>query len=182
MDANNHSRLSVATLKGLFGEWVNQRYIQKCILAWNKCKRQVSWELSQFRVWSQFQHLWVERTCSSTTTKQFSGDCLGVLQFNSILTLSTRETQQIQYSKGSVPPSYHPFQTSVISPCHLLSTWPTGYKLEDPLTSVLHFRGQSKAPVLLADYESEVPKTLIWAWLNFLAWLTEVRKTVYHQG
>lgn len=149
MDANNYSRFSVDTLKGLFGEKVNQRYVyiyKRGILAWNKCKPQVNWELSHSGVWSQLQHLWVERTRSNTTTKQFSGDWVSYNLTQSWHYLHERQ-QQIQYSVGSVPQGYHPFQMSVISPCHLLSTWPTGYKLEDPMTSSLHFRGQSKAQV-----------------------------------
>lgn len=45
MDANNYSRFSVDTLKGLFGEKVNQRYVyiyKRGRLAWNKCKPQVN--------------------------------------------------------------------------------------------------------------------------------------------
>ena len=83
------------------------------------------------------------------------GHKLGILQFNSILILSTLYHQILQV-KGSILQDYplQPLQMPITSPgCHL-GFWPTGYRLEVPMTPSLGS-------------------------INLLEWLTKLRKPVY---
>ena len=76
------------------------------------------------------------------TTPSNSQAPAGVLEFNLILTLSTRRQHQIPWVKGSVlrdfPPHFHTsLQMPVTSPRLLLVLLTAGYKLEFPVTSSL---------------------------------------------